>query len=151
VSSKKKFNDKLCILNAPIQTIDIQMLVYIDNGHKKTPTASPIKLFYGRNCCCNLISQSVCHHISLLCYLNVCMQKVMTSLSGVPIRVQFKGRLLALSANIRPGWKGHNNWKHSSLLRPSKNYNRKKFCSTGLRGRYLKTFYGRNCGCNVIR
>jgi hypothetical protein len=35
-----------------------------------------------------------------------------------PIREgPLKGWLLALLANTRQGWKGHNNYKHSSLLR----------------------------------
>jgi hypothetical protein len=58
----------------------------------------------------------------------------MTHLSGAPIRLQSKGWLLALTANIRQVWKDWDNNEHSSLLQYGNNYGSKSFIAHGASG-----------------
>jgi len=82
-----------------------------------------------------VVSYSVCHCQSLLPQIIFVDtgQRLKLPLSVAPIGLQSKGRLLALPANIKQGWKGRDNGKHASLLQHDNNYGRKKFYSICLR------------------
>ncbi len=91
------------------------------------------KTFYNSNCCRIVISQSICHFLSLSPWLNICWQDQEPTISAESSMGLYSGMIEPFCQKYQTSVEVIGSGKHSSLLQYDNNYCCKKFYSTGHR------------------